>query len=266
MSLLSANATELHFELRGTGPPLLLIMGATGYGGVFDRFAELLADDFTIVTSDRRGNGRSPRPSGWRSTSTEEHADDAAALLSGLGVALAAIFGTSSGALFALAALIRHPRSVRGAVLHETSWIIEEREQHVCGTRCARSSTMACKRAGPPQPLERFVRFVAGDANWQRLDPGVRKGMLASADTYFGVESGAFDSDLPAHGTLASIKTPIGTLASAGSHLFFTEAANRLARGLGVEVTRTRGTHFSYLDHPDELAESVKLFLGHLDS
>ncbi len=119
MPLHQANDAELYYEQRGEGPPLLLIMGAAGYGGVFERFAELLADEFTVVTYDRRGNGRSPRPPGWDETSPEEQADDAAALLEGLGLSPAAIFGTSSAGIFALAMLIRHPESVRGAVLHE---------------------------------------------------------------------------------------------------------------------------------------------------
>ena len=95
------------------------MMGASGYGGIFSRFAECLADEFTVVTYDRRGNGQRPRPAGWSATSPEEQADDAAALLTGLGLAPAAIFGTSSAGIFALAAVIRHPESVRGAVLHE---------------------------------------------------------------------------------------------------------------------------------------------------
>ena len=119
MPVQTANEAELYYELKGDGPPLLLIMGATGYGGAFARFAELLADEFTVVTYDRRGNGRSPPPPGWNATSPEEQADDAAALLEGLGLAPAAIFGTSSGGIFALAMLIRHPESVRGAMLHE---------------------------------------------------------------------------------------------------------------------------------------------------
>src|SRR6187200_2618527 len=114
-----ANETELYYEARGDGPPLLLIMGASGCGGVFRRFAELLADEFTVVSYDRRGNGRSPRPAHWNATAPEEQADDAAALLAGLGLAPAAIFGTSSAGIFALAAVIRWPESVRGAVLHE---------------------------------------------------------------------------------------------------------------------------------------------------
>src|SRR5690242_16997076 len=114
-----ANETEIYYEVRGEGPPLLLVMGASGYGGVFERFAQLLADEFTVVSYDRRGNGRSPPPADWKVTSPEQQADDAAALLAGLGLAPAAIFGTSSAGIFALAAAIRWPQSVRGAVLHE---------------------------------------------------------------------------------------------------------------------------------------------------
>ena len=36
-------------------------MGATGDGGHFDALADVLADEFTLVSYDRRGNGRSPR-------------------------------------------------------------------------------------------------------------------------------------------------------------------------------------------------------------
>jgi pimeloyl-ACP methyl ester carboxylesterase len=82
-----ANGAQLSYELRGAGIPLLLIMGASGCGGVFDRFADVLAEECTVVTYDRRGNGRSPRPSSWDTTSAEEQADDAAALLDALGLA-----------------------------------------------------------------------------------------------------------------------------------------------------------------------------------
>jgi pimeloyl-ACP methyl ester carboxylesterase len=85
--------------------------------------------------------------------------------------------------------------------------------------------------------------------------------MLASADTYFGVESGAFDSYLPDEKTLASITIPIKLLVSGQSHAFFSEAAARLAELLGVEVVRTPGTHFPHLDHPQELAQTVRPFL-----
>jgi pimeloyl-ACP methyl ester carboxylesterase len=63
----TVNGAELYYEVRGSGPPVLLIMGGTGDGGHFDTLADRLADEFTVVTYDRRGNGRSPiRPDGQR--------------------------------------------------------------------------------------------------------------------------------------------------------------------------------------------------------
>ena len=65
MPTVSANGADLYHEVRGSGPPVLLIMGFTGDGGHFETLADLLADEFTVITYDRRGNGRSPRPAGW---------------------------------------------------------------------------------------------------------------------------------------------------------------------------------------------------------
>jgi pimeloyl-ACP methyl ester carboxylesterase len=266
MPLLSVNGTELYCELRGSGPPLLLIMGASGYGNVFDRFAGLLARDFTVVTYDRRGNGRSACPADWNATSPQEQADDAAALLEELSLVPAAIFGTSSGGVFALASVIRHPRAVRAAVLHEPALFpLFDDPSNVRAT--VGGLFQAGMRAGGPRTaFERFLRFVAGDGNWDGLDAEVREGMLASASTYLNVERGAFDSYLPDEQTLASITAPVMVLTSDGSHPFFAQAADRLADVLGVEVTRTPGTHFPYLDHPEEFAEAVGAFLRNVDA
>lgn len=261
MPVRTANEAELYYELRGDGPPLLLIMGATGYGGVFARFADLLADEFTVLTYDRRANGRSPPPPGWDATSPEEQADDAAALLEGLELAPAAIFGTSSGGIFALAMLIRHPGSVRGAVLHEPAlFSLFDDPEGVRETLTALIKE-GMEAGGPTAALERFIRFVAGDANWEGLDRDTQERMLASAGSYFGIESGAFDTYLPNEATLGEIDAPIQLLVSDASLPAFSEAAGRLAERLRVEVATTPGTHFPYLDHPDELAETVKPFL-----
>ena len=91
MPTVTVNGTELYHEIRGSGPTVLLIMGGSGDGGHFDAFADLLADEFTVITYDRRGNGRSPVPAGWQTTSPQEQADDAAALLEALGASPAAV-------------------------------------------------------------------------------------------------------------------------------------------------------------------------------
>jgi pimeloyl-ACP methyl ester carboxylesterase len=91
MPMIAVNGAELYHEVRGEGPSVLLIMGMTGDAGHFETFAELLADEFTVVSYDRRGNGRSPRPAGWATTSPADQADDAAALLAALSLSPAAV-------------------------------------------------------------------------------------------------------------------------------------------------------------------------------
>jgi pimeloyl-ACP methyl ester carboxylesterase len=117
------------------------------------------------------------------------------------------------------------------------------------------------KLGGRRLALERFVRLVAGDANWNALNPDLRARMLSSADTYFEIEIGKFDTYLPDASALAGIETPIHVIVGDGSLPYFAQAAIRLATRLGVEVTSTSGTHFAYLDHPEELADAIKPFL-----
>lgn len=261
MPTVTVNGAELYYEVRGGGPPVLFIMGATGTGGVFETVAEILSDEFTVATYDRRGNGRSPRPAGWETTSAEEQADDAAALLDALDLAPGVVFGTSAGGLFALCVLIRHPEAVRGAILHEPALFSLFDDPAAVRKTVSAAVKEGMESGGPPAALERFVRFVAGDANWDRLEPSPRERMLASAETYFGVEIGRFDTWLPTDDALAAIAAPVQLLLSEDSHPFFAQAADRLAERRSVKTTRTPGTHFPYLDHPQELAQTIRPFL-----
>ena len=191
MPRVTVNGTELYHEARGTGPPVLLIMGATGDGGHFDKLADVLADEFTVITYDRRGNGRSPVPAGWQTTSAEEQADDAAALLDALGVGPAAVFGTSSGGSFALWLLVRHPEAVRGAILHEPGLyaLVDDFDAVRAPVRALVQE--AIEGGGPAAAVERLWCYVAGDEDaWNRLAPALRERMRATAGTLFGVEVG----------------------------------------------------------------------------
>ena len=85
MATIAVNGTTLYYELRGEGPPVVFISGAPGDAGFWTEIGDLLADEYTVLSYDRRGTSRSPRPEGWTSTSMDEQADDAAALLEALG-------------------------------------------------------------------------------------------------------------------------------------------------------------------------------------
>jgi pimeloyl-ACP methyl ester carboxylesterase len=260
MPMAAVNGAELYYEVRGMGPPLLLIMGATGDAGHFEALAELLADEFTVVSYDRRGNGRSLRPVGWAATSPEEQADDAAGLLEALDLSPAAVYGSSAGGVFALCLLVRRPEAVRGMVLHEPALVrlYDDPSARGAVTELAREAMAA---GGPRLALERVWRYVSGDANWEGLQPALRERMLAGAETLFDVELGSYESFLPDDQTLAAIVAPVMVLISEQSLAVYAQAAGRLAQRFGVEVTRTPGSHSSYDDHPHELARTIRPFL-----
>ncbi len=260
MPLLTVNGAELYYEVRGAGPPVLLIMGATGDGGHFDALADLLADEFTVITYDRRGNGRSPVPPDWQTTSPEEQADDAAALLDALKVGPAAVFGTSSGGVFALCLLVRYPAQVRGAVLHEPAlYALVDFDAVRAPLRALVKE--AVESGGPPAAVEAFWRYVAGDDGWTRLPPMLRERLRATANTLFGVELGSYELYLPDEETLTAIQASVSLLISEDSLPFFSDITRGLGKRLGVEVATTPGTHVAYHDHPNELADTIRPFL-----
>jgi pimeloyl-ACP methyl ester carboxylesterase len=261
MPTITVNRTTLYYEIRGAGPPVLLIMGATGDGGHFDALADVLADEFMVVSYDRRGNGRSPAPPGWQTTSPEEQADDAAALLNSLRTGPAAVFSTSSGGNFALCLMIRHPGSVRGAILHEPGLyaLVDDFDAVRAPVRALVQEAM--EAGGPPAAVERFWCYIAGDDGWDRLAPALRERLRATAATLFGVELGTYELYLPDDESLATITVPVRLLVSEDGLPVFAEIAGRFGKRLGVDVATTPGTHATYHDHPHELAEVIRPFL-----
>ena len=67
--------------MHDIGPAVLFITGSTGDAGEWVGVAPTLAQELTVVTYDRRGFSRSPRPDGSAASSVAEQADDAAGLL-----------------------------------------------------------------------------------------------------------------------------------------------------------------------------------------
>ena len=98
MSFIEVNGTRIYHEKRGRGPAVLFVSGPP---------------------YDRRGNSRSPRPPGWTSTTIGEQADDTAALLRGLDLVPAIVFGTSAAAGVLADLCLRHPHVLQGAIFHE---------------------------------------------------------------------------------------------------------------------------------------------------
>lgn len=117
---LQVPGATLYYEVRGSGPPLLFIVGGNGDAGVYERVANDLADRYTVVIYDRRGFSRSrldgPADDGLR---IETDSDDARRLIAHLAAGPAHVFGSSSGAIVALDLIARYPEQIRTLVAHE---------------------------------------------------------------------------------------------------------------------------------------------------
>jgi len=256
------NGARLYCEIRGAGTPVLLVSGATGDAGHFDRVADLLARTFTVVTYDRRGNSRSPRPDDWSTTTIAEQADDAAALLQALALAPAAVFGTSGGAIIGLELALRHPAVVKGGVLHEPP--LGSVVASPSGRAALAAMTAAIERGiasgGSLDAVEAFVRAATGSV-WDRIPIGVRSRMLGNGETLFLREMPAFLGYRAEAAPLASLSVPVQVAAGTEADPFSEEATRWLADRLGTTVARIPGGHAPYFDRPQDMARVLEPLL-----
>ncbi len=262
--LVEVNGARIYHEVRGSGPPVLFIAGSTGDAGHFERVAQLLSDEFATVTYDRRSNSRSPRPEGWESTSTEEQSEDAARLIEALGIAPAAVFGTSGGAIIGLDLLTRHPELIRGAILHEPSMNVGMSNPKEVRGAIQQVVESGMQRGGPRGGVEAFLRFVAGEETYKNFDPPLLERMLENGETLFGVEFGVFDSYNPDDATLAAVEVPVVVMAGTESRPYFGEASQWLATRLNVELETLPGGHSPYIDRPEDTTQALRPLLRQL--
>jgi acetyltransferase/esterase len=110
---------DIYFERRGSGPGLLVISGGGGDAGNYSDLADSLADEYTVLTYDRRGNSRSRLRADPTKLRVEEQSADARAVLDHNGIGSASVFGSSSGAVIALDLAARSPHTVELLVAHE---------------------------------------------------------------------------------------------------------------------------------------------------
>jgi 3-oxoadipate enol-lactonase len=108
--------TELYYERRGDGEPLLLLQGMSGNSLHWgEPFLAELARDFEVIAYDHRGVGRSGRVSD--PFAITDLAADAAGLLDALHTGPAHVLGISMGGMVAQELALADPERVRTLTL-----------------------------------------------------------------------------------------------------------------------------------------------------
>jgi pimeloyl-ACP methyl ester carboxylesterase len=117
--LLRVPGATLYYEVRGTGPVLLISQSGEGDAGRSRDLVDHLVDEYTVVTYDRRGLSRSTLDDPAQGVTLAQHADDVHRLLLELTDAPAFVLGCSLGASIGFHLAVEHPEQITTLVAHE---------------------------------------------------------------------------------------------------------------------------------------------------
>jgi pimeloyl-ACP methyl ester carboxylesterase len=172
---------SLAYEMRGVGPPLVLLHGFSFDMRAWDGQIERLARSHRVVRYDLRGFGRSSLPVGSYS-----HSDDLDALLSELGVKRPILMGLSLGANVVLEYSLLHPLMVRAQILASPGLVghpwREQRPPDAAAAHAAAYGVESAKRfwlehvlfaslRRHPAAMARLTLMVADYSGWHWRHP-----------------------------------------------------------------------------------------------
>ena len=256
---LAVPGATLTYDVRpaaSDAPPLLLIGSPMGAGG----FATLASHfpDRTVVTYDPRGVERSTKDDPASQSTPEQHADDVHRIIDELGGGPVDLFGSSGGAVNALALVAEHPEQVRTLVAHEppiatllpdregamaaTQAVADAYQQHGFGAGMARFIAVVGHQgpfdpaeAGQPGPDPAMFGLPADD-DGNRTDPLLFQNVISC--THFEPDIAALRAASTRIVLAAGVESE-GQLANRGAHA--------VAERLGVEPVAFPGNHGGFL-------------------
>lgn len=288
--MVTTDGADLYFERRGSGPALLMIPGGGGDGGVFDYVADLLADEFTVLNMDRRGNSRSALHEGPAKLRMEQQSADAVAVIAHNGFDTASVFGSSGGGVVAFDMAARFPEVIEAIVPHEAPLpklmtdptpyleLFDELDRIVKtkggGEGYLAFRTLHGKLHGHEVPPPSEAEIPIDRDGPVPPDSGIDLAQrLAGNWSFFTIhEMRSFIDYVP---DLDAIKRNGVAIAPAGGmdnkddpHHYGFRTAVRIADELGVEFAEFPGGHTSYMqgEEPEGFVRALRSTLGRLRS
>jgi pimeloyl-ACP methyl ester carboxylesterase len=264
---------SIYYEVRGSGPVLLMIPGGPDDASDFQPIADQLADSHTVVTYDCRGNSRSPMTGRLEELTVDLAAEDARRLLDAVSTEPADILGSSGGATYGLALVAHYPDLVRTLVAHEPP--VSELLPDAPRWRSINVQVGEIYRkdgAGPA--LSWFVEHIFGP----QPDDGPGAAAPAAEPAADRAESmGQRNLELFAGHTIphvgnyrpdlarlraASTRVVVGVGARTLPHHLTYQTSHALAEQLGVELVAFPGGHGGFASDPAEFAARLRTVLA----
>ena len=268
VGLLEMPDAAIHFEVRGAGPPLLL-HAAPMDARAFESLATELMQTFTVITSDPRGIHRSSVSDRSTASTPNDRAEDLVRLIEHLGLGPAAVFGSSGGAVSALALAQRHPGSVSTVIAHEPPLIelLDERD----ALRAAEETMVATYAAGDRQRYWEMFLDTAGI----ELPVGMFEVMFDTPpsaqelrDERYGVERMQLPTTVWRPDVDALAAGPVAVIPAVGSESrgqLCDRTTRVLAQQLGCRVVEMPGDHTGFVDDPRAFAARMRELLARHD-
>lgn len=264
MTRAPVDGSELEYETRGEGEPVILVHGALIAGAYLPLLGEeALTTRYSLIRYHRRGFAGSDVVEG--PFSIGQQAADCRTLLQHLGVERAHLVGHSYGGLIALQLAIDSPALVQSLVLLEPALMMVP------------SAPVFLEAMGPAierytagdsvGAVEDFMKLVGGE-EWETTVestvPGGTQQAKRDAYTLFEVEMPALEQwDFDA-GKAARISQPVLCVTGTESGPFFEEVRQLVHSWLPQteDLSVMGANHLLQMQHPQAIAKGIANFLA----
>lgn len=264
---------ELYYEVRGQGQPLLMIAPAGGDGYQYSFVADILADEYKVITYDRRGNARSTL-NDPQNFEVSQQSRDAVAVLRAAGETSAFVFGNSSGAVIGLDMAKTQPQTIRAVVAHEAviprmlpdakNWQQFYAKVYLTAFRFGSSMASLQFLLGIQVPVLQMIKASRGISLHRQQSSERYLSDKDTTDVLMKQELLPVTNYLPdvqrikQNGT--RVFMAVGQWAQ-DRKTWYAQANQILAAKLGCELVTFPGHHGSFMDMPDEFAATLRSVL-----
>ncbi|MFC4114950.1 alpha/beta fold hydrolase [Nonomuraea zeae] len=255
---------RIYYEIRGTGPLLLISQSGEGDAGRSVDLVDRLQDAYTVITYDRRGLSRSTIDDPDAGVSVRQHADDVHRLLAHLTDQPVLMLGQSLGASIGLHLAVEHPGQLSLLIAHEpvSPWLLPaaERDRHRAELAELRALYLDEGLAAAFEEVPR-VLGITKDAEPGLTPQPMDARRRANFDFFLRHDfTAVIEDELDFPGCPAPI-LPAAGLTTPHS-VFDHKCAVALAELLGTELVRLPGGHNGNTSHPRAYAARLREVLG----